>query len=185
VIPRLKALMDSTPQRKTPAKDLIHPHRDWIASLLEDRQMKAKQIWRLFREKTGLRVGYCTMKRYLRSQFQFGVPAVMVRLEVEPGSQGQVDFGSAGMMFDPATGKRRRAWAFVMTLSYSRHRFVRFVFRQDSPTWIDCFIPRSGDGQLRPVPLGPPCSPHHHGRRFVSEETESQIFNPLYPRGGN
>jgi transposase len=140
VVSRLKALMDSTPQRKTPAKDLIHPHRDWMASLLEDRQMKAKQVWRLFREKTGLRVGYCTMKRYLRSQFQFGAPAVTVRLEVEPGSQAQVDFGSAGMMFDPATGKRRRTWAFVMTLSYSRHRFVRFVFRQDSPTWIDCHI---------------------------------------------
>lgn len=43
-------------------------------------------------------------------------------------------------MVDPATGKPRRARAFVMTLSYSRHRFVRFVFLQDSPTWIDCHM---------------------------------------------
>jgi len=140
VISKLKGLMDSTPRRKTPAKDLIHPHRNWIASLLENRQMKAKQVWRLFRERTGLCLGYCTMKRYLRSQFQFGTPPVTVRLEVEPGSQGQVDFGSAGMMVDPTTGKPRRAWAFIMTLSYSRHRFVRFVFRQDGTTWIDCHI---------------------------------------------
>ena len=27
-----------------------------------------------------------------------------------------------------------------MILSYSRHRFVRFVFRQDSPTWLDCHM---------------------------------------------
>jgi transposase len=27
-----------------------------------------------------------------------------------------------------------------MSLSYSRHRFVRFVFRQDIPRWIDCHI---------------------------------------------
>jgi transposase len=25
-----------------------------------------------------------------------------------------------------------------MILSYSRYRFVRFVFRQDVPSWIDC-----------------------------------------------
>jgi len=119
---------------------LIRLHRDWITSLLENRQMKAKQVWRSFREGTGLCLGYCTMKRYLRSQFQFGAPPVTVRLEVEPGSQAQVDFGSVGMMVDPATGKPRRAWAFIMTLSYSRHRFVRFVFHQDGATWIDCHI---------------------------------------------
>ena len=140
LISKLKGLRDSTPRRKTPVKDLIHLHRDWIASLLENRQMKAKQVWRLLRERTGLCLGYCTMKRYLRSQFQFGAPPVTVRLEVEPGSQAQVDFGSVGMMVDPSTGNPRRAWAFIMTLSYSRHRFVRFVFHQDVATWIDCHI---------------------------------------------
>lgn len=43
-------------------------------------------------------------------------------------------------MFDPKTNKRRRTHAFVMTLSYSRHRFVRFVFRQDVATWIQCHV---------------------------------------------
>ena len=31
-------------------------------------------------------------------------------------------------------------WAFVMTLSYSRHRFVMFVERQDTQSWLDCHI---------------------------------------------
>jgi len=140
VASKLKRCMDAAPQRPTPAKDLIAPHREWIDSLLQEPHMTAKQVWKLFREKTGLSVGYCTMKRYLRSQFHFGAPPVTVRLEVEPGSQAQVDFGSMGMMVDPATGKPRRAWAFIMTLSYSRHRFVRFVFHQDVDTWIDCHI---------------------------------------------
>jgi transposase len=140
VVSKLKGFMDSAPQRPTPAKDLIAPHREWIDSLLPEFQMTAKQVWKLFREKTGLSVGYCTMKRYLRSQCQWGVPPVTVRLEVEPGSQAQVDFGGVKTMVDPVTGKPRRAWVFIMTLSYSRHRFVRFVFRQDGPTWIDCHI---------------------------------------------
>ena len=63
-----------------------------------------------------------------------------IRLEVEPGSQVQVDFGGVKTMFDPVTGKSRRAGAFIMTLSYSHHRFVRFAFRPDGPAWIDCHI---------------------------------------------
>lgn len=144
LVNRLKEAQVLALLRETPGQDQILGYREWIAGLLREEEGKenltAKQVWRLFREKTGLQVGYCTMKRFLRSQFQFGAPAVTVRLEVEPGIQAQVDFGTAGMMVGPETGKRHRTWAFVMTLSYSRHRFVRFVFRQDSPTWIECHI---------------------------------------------
>lgn len=137
---RLKEVQAPAFLRETPGQDLITPHRDWIGEVLREEEITAKQIWRLFQEKTGLPLGYCTMKRYLRSQFQFGAPPVTVRLQVEPGSQGLVDFGGARMMVDPDTGQRRRTWAFIMTLSYSRHRFVRFVFRQNVDTWIDCHI---------------------------------------------
>src|SRR3990167_1043845 len=63
-----------------------------------------------------------------------------VHLEIEAGQQAQVDFGYVGLMKDPISGKMHKAWAFIMTLSYSRYRFVRFVFRQDIKTWIDCHI---------------------------------------------
>ena len=33
-------------------------------------------------------------------------------------------------------GQRKRAWAFVMTLSYSRHQYVEFVFDQKVETWL-------------------------------------------------
>jgi len=135
---RINALIERLPHRETPVQDLITPHRDWIEGLLKDPRMTAKQVWRLLKEEKGISMGYCTMKRYLRSQFQFGASPVTVRLEVEPGSQAQVDLGYVGKMTDPATGKLRKAWAFIMTLSYSRHRFVRFIFRQDGANWIDC-----------------------------------------------
>jgi len=137
----MKALGDGRMLRKpprTPARALILPHRQWIEEKLQDSRMTAKQVWRLLREEKGVQTGYCTVKRYLRAEFQFGTPPVTVRLEVEPGSQAQVDFGYVGMMMDPLTKRLRKSWVFLMTLSYSRHRFVRFVFRQDSPTWIDC-----------------------------------------------
>ncbi len=37
---------------------------------------------------------------------------------------------------DPESGELRRAWAFVMTLSWSRHQYVEFVFDQKLATWL-------------------------------------------------
>ncbi len=141
LIGRMKAVGDGGTLRKpprTPAREVILPHREWIEEKLQDPRITAKQVWRLLREEKGVQTAYCTVKRYLRAEFEFGVPPVTVRLEVEPGSQAQVDFGYVGKMVDPLTKKLRKTWVFLMSLSYSRHRFVRFVFRQDSPTWIDC-----------------------------------------------
>src|SRR5690349_9837220 len=59
-----------------------------------------------------------------------------VRVEREPGTEAQVDFGYAGRMLDPESGTLRKTWAFVMTLAYSRHQYVEFVFDQTLPTWI-------------------------------------------------
>lgn len=137
---RLGSLSSSRLLRKRPARELIASHREWVEEKIKVPGITAKQIWRLFREERGIRIGYCTMKRYLKAEFQFGAPEVTVRIEVDPGSQAQVDLGYAGMMVDPLSGKLRRAWVFIMTLSYSRHRFVRFIFRQDIKSWIDCHI---------------------------------------------
>jgi len=63
-------------------------------------------------------------------------PDVTVRVERAPGTEAQVDFGYAGYLLDDATGQRRKAWAFVMTLAYSRHQYVESVHDQALPTWI-------------------------------------------------
>ncbi len=140
LIHRLKGLGGDGLLRETPAQELLAPHREWFKELLAEKEMTAKQVWRLFKEKTGTSVGYCTVKRYLRTQLGYRMPRTTVRIEVEPGTQAQVDFGYVGLMRDPETGKNRKVWAFVMILAYSRHRFVRLVFRQDIPTWIDCHL---------------------------------------------
>jgi transposase len=138
LIQKLKALSQSEVLYETPAMDSIGIYREEIENWLNQKHMTAKQIWRLLKETQDLVVGYSSIKRYLRKEFDVGVPRVTVRLEVDPGHEAQVDFGYAGLMRDPETRKNRKAWAFIMTLSYSRHRFVRFVFRLDTETWLDC-----------------------------------------------
>nr|WP_307816628.1 IS21 family transposase [Streptomyces sp. CRPSP2-6A1] len=59
----------------------------------------------------------------------------MLRDDVEPGSEAQIDYGFLGQWFNPTTGKRHRMWAFVMVLPASRHMFVRPVVHMDQHAW--------------------------------------------------
>ena len=52
-----------------------------------------------------------------------------------PGEEAQIDYGQLGVWTDPAIGRRRRVWAFVMVLAYSRHMFVRPVIAMDQRAW--------------------------------------------------
>src|SRR5262249_59208774 len=65
-------------------------------------------------------------------------PNACVRGGVDPGWEAKVDFGYAGLLRDPQTDTLRKAWAFVMTLSFSRHCDVEFVFDQEVSTWLRC-----------------------------------------------
>jgi transposase len=138
LLQRLRSLCDSPLLYEAPAINSINTYRDQISHWLDQKDMTAKQIWRLLKEDHGLVVGYSSVKRYLKREFNLGAPRATVRLEVPPAQEAQVDFGYVGLMNDPQSGKARRTWAFIMTLSYSRHRFVRFVFRMDSSTWLEC-----------------------------------------------
>lgn len=123
-----------------PALEKVAPYHEKIKDWLEESDMRIQQVYRLLCEQPGFDVSYSSVYRYVRSRIEPSSPAKTVRLHCEPGQQAQVDFGYVGLMQDPETGKQRKTWAFVMILSYSRHRFVRFVFRQDSSTWIDCHL---------------------------------------------
>ena len=123
-----------------PAQDQLCRYHAVIEQWLEETQMTIQQVRRLLEENYALKVSYMSVYRYVTRHFRPAQKRVTVRLHSPPAVQAQVDFGYAGRLVDPQTGQPRRAWAFIMVLSYSRHRFVRFVFRQDSATWIDCHL---------------------------------------------
>jgi len=138
---KLKALLErSTLARERPAKEKLRGYRDEIEELLTEKEMTTKQVMRLLAERHALKVSYASVLRYVSEEFNLGRPEATVHLETGPGEEAQVDFGYVGLMRDPELGKDRKTWCFIMSLSYSRHKFVRFVFRQDSPTWIDCHM---------------------------------------------
>jgi transposase len=65
-------------------------------------------------------------------------PDATVPLQFAPAEAAQVDFGAGPLLPDPASGSPRRTWCFVMTLCWSRHQYVEFVFDQSVATWLGC-----------------------------------------------
>ena len=80
---------------------------------------------------------YSSLRRFV-VHLEGKLPEGFVRIEVEAGSEAQVDFGYSGEMMDPRTGEVRRSWVFVMTLSHSRHQYAVLVFDQKIDTWLRC-----------------------------------------------
>ena len=111
----------------------VEPYRELVVQRHRDGVAGTAILQRLYeRGSTGT---LASLYRFLHGLEPYR-PAATVRVEREPGSEAQVDFGYAGRMLDPVTGTLRKTWAFVMLLAYSRPQDVEFVFDQVLPTWI-------------------------------------------------
>ena len=125
-----------------PIQEAISSYHKVIEEWLKHPDMTGKQIRRLLAEQHNFSVSQRSLYRYLGQHcsdyYEKKEKRVTVRLSSTPGHQAQVDFGDVGKLYDPLKKQERRAYAFVMTLSHSRYRFVRFVFDQTIETWIDC-----------------------------------------------
>jgi transposase len=115
-------------------KSTVEPYRDTVFKLLQQGVEIAAIYNRL--EERGFDGSYWAVYRFVKRAWP-DKPEVTVRVECKPGEEAQVDFGYAGQMID-GEGKLRRSWAFVMTLSWSRHQYVEFVFDQKVGTWLRC-----------------------------------------------
>jgi len=131
----LQALAEKTIARSAPPQNSssVEPYREVVSKLVKENVEVAAIKCRL--EERGFSGSYSAVYRFVRS-IDPRQPEAMVRVERKPGEEAQVDFGYAGRMRDPSTDKLRRTWAFVMTLSWSRHQYVEHVFDQKVATWL-------------------------------------------------
>ena len=96
---------------------------------------------RLFEELQGM--GYTgavdAVQRYLKSLEapRQALQKATVRFETPPGEQAQVDWAEAGYYLDEV-GKRRKVYAFIMILSFSRMLYVEWTTRMHVTELIAC-----------------------------------------------
>ncbi len=130
-----------------PAKKqaLLEPYLDEIKSLVNNKAnpLKPKTAYEVIcmRHDLSGEVSYTTFKRFVRAhRIAISPDRSTCRIEVEPASQIQVDYCKAGLMYDQLAGKRRTVYAFLGTLSFSRHKYVEFVFRQDQKSFVNSHV---------------------------------------------
>jgi transposase len=113
----------------------VEPHRAVVIDLRQ-RGLEMMAVFQRLRDEHDYAGTYSSVRRFVQV-LEPTQPDATIRIERQPGEEVQVDFGYAGLMFD-ADGQVRRAWAFVMTLAYSRHQYIEFVFDQRVETWLLC-----------------------------------------------
>jgi len=126
------SLPEKTPPQNNSSAEAF---REKVQELL-DQGVEVAAIHQRLQER-GFTGSYAAVYRLAR-KLKPRTPKTVARLESKPGEEAQVDFGYAGRMIDPETGKLRKAWAFVMLLSWSRHVYVEFVWDQKVTTWLRC-----------------------------------------------
>lgn len=112
------------------------PHLEQIHAWLtpaptEKRGLKLTKVHQLL-TRIGVTVPYSSLHRFVVKHCGFGARGrVTVRMaDVAPGDVAEIDFGRLGLVHDPATNRRRTAWALVVVLPASRHQYVHVTFTQ-------------------------------------------------------
>ena len=121
--------------RQNIAESLVTPYRDRVLKWSEQ-GLTATAIHQALVRRHGFTGAYNSVKRFIASHKSPKSPTII--LEHKPGIAAQVDFGAGPKLVDSRTGEVRKTWFFVMTLAYSKHQYVEFVWDQRVETWLGC-----------------------------------------------
>jgi transposase len=110
------------------------PHSELIEAKLEA-GLSAQRIHQDLVAEVGFTESYQSVKRFVR-HLRGAAPERVWRIEVQPGEEAQVDFGTGAWVIDPVTGVRRRPWVLRVVLSFSRKAYSEAFFRQDTEQFI-------------------------------------------------
>jgi transposase len=129
------------PRARSRTFEVIDPFRDDIEKMLETNTVTT--VHQRLRDERGLTVGVTSFRRYCWEIFpdtRARQQVTVLRPEVPPGEEAQIDYGYLGTFFDPVIGRLRRVWAFIMVLAFSRHMFVRPVTKMDQVSFVACHV---------------------------------------------
>jgi len=101
------------------------------------KKLTIQRIYQDLLESAKITASYSGLRDYIGKAFPERKTAYMV-LKAEPGEEAQVDYGLIGTI--PVSGKRKKAWAFVMTLSYSRYMYAEISFDQSVKSFIQAHV---------------------------------------------
>lgn len=109
------------PEQKTGIwPSMLDDYREFIEIQLA-KELSITRIHQDLQKEFGVECGYTTLRDYI-AKIRKSQPHAYMVLHSLPGEEAQVDFGYIGTI--KVKGIPRKAWIFVMSLSYSRYMYV-------------------------------------------------------------
>lgn len=121
-------------QPKAVWPSMLDEYREYIEIQLA-KELSITRIHQDLMKEFGVECGYTTLRDYV-AKIRRSQPHAYMVLHSLPGEEAQVDFGYIGTL--KVNGVPRRAWVFVMSLSYSRYMYVSITLDQSVGTFIRC-----------------------------------------------
>ena len=116
--------------------ELLGPYQDHLrARLTEFPELTSSRLLDEIRER-GFRGSYSPVLRFLRPLRREKEVLAVYRFETAPGLQAQVDWVYFGTVEED--GRRKKLYAFVMTLGYSKARYVEFTLDVSTTAFLAC-----------------------------------------------
>lgn len=113
---------------------MLDEYREYIEIQLS-KELSITRIHQDLQKEFGIECGYTTLRDYV-AKLRRNTPHAYMVLHSLPGEEAQVDFGYIGTL--KVNGSPRKAWVFVMSLSYSRYMYAAITLDQSVQTFIRC-----------------------------------------------
>jgi transposase len=131
-----RTLVDAPQLEGAKAPSKVDPHKAYIVDQLSQYpELTSTRLFMMLRDR-GYSGGVATLRRYVAQVRRPAPRKVYLRVEVEPGEQAQVDWGSFGHLRIGAAGAQRPLSAFVMVMSWSRALYVDFALDQRMESFL-------------------------------------------------
>lgn len=127
--------LSPTPQKRQPRVSKLDPFVPYLKKRIEEGVLNCNKLLSEL-EKQGYQGGKSLVKSFVQPYREARRQAATVRYETEPGEQAQVDWGHFG--FIEHQGARRKLYAFVMPLGWSRAMYLEFTVSADAAWWLRC-----------------------------------------------
>ena len=113
----------------------LDPFKEHVKARLEEFDLPATVLLREIKE-LGYGGGISILKEFVAECKGEQVAGVIERFETLPGRQAQLDWAECGTIIE--NGERRKLYAFVFVLGYSRMMFARFTTSMKQPVLLAC-----------------------------------------------
>lgn len=145
LLPQIEQYLSGQNKKPVPAQDILQLYLQEISDLVNSpsNALKPKIAFEVICQRHQLdgQLSYSSFKRFARvHEITLKPGKTTCRIEVAPGLEIQIDYGYMGYLFDPLAKKKRKVYAFIGVLSYSRHMFVQFVYKQDQQSFVSSHV---------------------------------------------